>query len=188
MWIIDKLFNRKIEGESSIDDLLEHVVQNGNKTEVGGSLEVDGDVKVNSNLEVNGQAFLDEITIEGFSKILDKDGHLIGKDLEDAVSGKNTITLTFTEDDYDEENDVYVKHIEVNNAFIEINTGNLSNDSTLLIYNPYFKGAGEFVIAGAFNGWLYEPQNRYLSITKGDLANRHLCIFNGYLTACYFEL
>lgn len=55
MWIIDKQFNRKIEGESSLDSLAEHIVHNKatNTTELGGNVEIDG------NLKVNGHAMLD---------------------------------------------------------------------------------------------------------------------------------
>lgn len=51
MWIFDKLFNRKIEGKSSLDDLAENVVVNKetNTTEVSGNLDVGG------NLTKNGQ-------------------------------------------------------------------------------------------------------------------------------------
>ena len=51
MWIFDKLFNRKIEGKSSLDDLAENVVVNKetNTTEVGGNLYVDGYIKTAGN-------------------------------------------------------------------------------------------------------------------------------------------
>ena len=53
MWIFDKLFNRKIEGKSSLDDLAENVVVNKetNTTEVGGNLDVDGNFTANSIIE-----------------------------------------------------------------------------------------------------------------------------------------
>ena len=53
MWIFDKLFNRKIEGKSSLDDLAENVVVNKetNTTEVGGNLNVNG------TITQNGQPF-----------------------------------------------------------------------------------------------------------------------------------
>ena len=49
MWIFDKLFNRKIEGKSSLDDLAENVVVNKetNTTEVGGNLNVNGTITQN---------------------------------------------------------------------------------------------------------------------------------------------
>ena len=50
MWIFDKLFNRKIEGKSSLDDLAENVVVNKetNTTEVGGNLNVNGTITQNA--------------------------------------------------------------------------------------------------------------------------------------------
>ena len=53
MWIFDKLFNRKIEGKSSLDDLAENVVVNKetNTTEISGNLDVNG------NILKNGQPF-----------------------------------------------------------------------------------------------------------------------------------
>ena len=53
MWIFDKLFNRKIEGKSSLDDLAENVVVNKetNTTEIGGNLDVDGNFTANSIIE-----------------------------------------------------------------------------------------------------------------------------------------
>ena len=53
MWIFDKLFNRKIEGKSSLDDLAENVVVNKetNTTEIGGNLNVSG------TITQNGQPF-----------------------------------------------------------------------------------------------------------------------------------
>lgn len=50
MWIFDKLFNRKIEGKSSLDDLAENVVVNKetNTTEIGGNLNVSGTITQNS--------------------------------------------------------------------------------------------------------------------------------------------
>lgn len=49
MWIFDKLFNRKIEGKSSLDDLAENVVVNKetNTTEIGGNLNVNGTITQN---------------------------------------------------------------------------------------------------------------------------------------------
>lgn len=49
MWIFDKLFNRKIEGKSSLDDLAENVVVNKetNTTEIGGNLNVNGIITQN---------------------------------------------------------------------------------------------------------------------------------------------
>ena len=49
MWIFDKLFNRKIEGKSSLDDLAENVVVNKetNTTEIGGNLNVNGNITQN---------------------------------------------------------------------------------------------------------------------------------------------
>ena len=60
MWIFDKLFNRKIEGKSSLDDLAENVVVNKetNTTEVGGNLDVDGNFTANSIVEnMSGYSF-----------------------------------------------------------------------------------------------------------------------------------
>ena len=53
MWIFDKLFNRKIEGKSSLDDLAENVVVNKetNTTEIGGNVNVDGNFTANSIIE-----------------------------------------------------------------------------------------------------------------------------------------
>ena len=52
MWIFDKLFNRKIEGESSLDDLAENVVVNKetNTTEISGNLDVSGNITKNGQL------------------------------------------------------------------------------------------------------------------------------------------
>ena len=49
MWIFDKLFNRKIEGKSSLDDLAENVVVNKetNTTEIVGNLDVGGNITKN---------------------------------------------------------------------------------------------------------------------------------------------
>ena len=49
MWIFDKLFNRKIEGKSSLDDLAENVVVNKetNTTEISGNLDVGGNITKN---------------------------------------------------------------------------------------------------------------------------------------------
>ena len=49
MWIFDKLFNRKIEGKSSLDDLAENVVVNKetNTTEIVGNLDVSGNITKN---------------------------------------------------------------------------------------------------------------------------------------------
>ena len=49
MWIFDKLFNRKIEGKSSLDDLAENVVVNKetNTTEISGNLDVSGNITKN---------------------------------------------------------------------------------------------------------------------------------------------
>lgn len=49
MWIFDKLFNRKIEGKSSLDDLAENVVVNKetNTTEIIGNLDVGGNILKN---------------------------------------------------------------------------------------------------------------------------------------------
>lgn len=56
MWIFDKLFNRKIEGKSSLDDLAENVVVNKetNTTEVGGNLSVDGTITQNGGEPIGG--------------------------------------------------------------------------------------------------------------------------------------
>lgn len=49
MWIFDKLFNRKIEGKSSLDDLAENIVVNKetNTTEIVGNLDVGGNITKN---------------------------------------------------------------------------------------------------------------------------------------------
>lgn len=54
MWIYDKLFNRKIEGKSSLDDLAENVVVNKetNTTEIGGNLYVDGVISSPQNKRI----------------------------------------------------------------------------------------------------------------------------------------
>ena len=53
MWIYDKLFNRKIEGKSSLDDLAENIVVNKetNTTEISGNVNVDGNFTGNSIIE-----------------------------------------------------------------------------------------------------------------------------------------
>lgn len=53
MWIFDKLFNRKIEGKSSLDDLAENVVVNKetNTTEISGNANVNGIIKAQSVLQ-----------------------------------------------------------------------------------------------------------------------------------------
>lgn len=56
MWLKDKLFNRKIEGESSIDSLLNAVVQNEetNTTELGGNVKIGGSSEVHGDLRIDG--------------------------------------------------------------------------------------------------------------------------------------
>ena len=65
MWIFDKLFNRKIEGKSSLDDLAENIVVNKetNTTEISGNVNVDGNFTANSIIENmnNGYTFNPEV-------------------------------------------------------------------------------------------------------------------------------
>ena len=64
MWIYDKLFNRKIEGKSSLDDLAENIVVNKetNTTEISGNVNVDGNFTANSIIEnMNGYTFNPEV-------------------------------------------------------------------------------------------------------------------------------
>ena len=66
MWIFDKLFNRKIEGKSSLDDLAENVVVNKetNTTEISGNLDVSGNITKNGQPIVGGSKPKASITIK----------------------------------------------------------------------------------------------------------------------------
>ena len=65
MWIFDKLFNRKIEGKSSLDDLAENVVVNKetNTTEIVGNLDVGGNITKNGQPIGGGKVYLHNIFI-----------------------------------------------------------------------------------------------------------------------------
>lgn len=172
-----------------IKSIKNHLVQNGNKTEVGGDLEVDGDVQVNSGLAVNGTTDLDILQLENLSKIQDKDGHPIGKDLEDAVSGNNEMTITFTEDDWDEDEQAYVKHLEFNNTYIYIvfDGTPVHEESNFIIYNPYLKGLINTLHVNSFYGLLYETQERFVALEYTALNNYFSC-FNSNFTPISGEL
>lgn len=71
MWIYDKLFNRKIEGKSSLDDLAENVVVNKetNTTEIGGNLSVNGTITQNGGQPIGGgKVYLHNIYIDAGRK------------------------------------------------------------------------------------------------------------------------
>ena len=67
MWIFDKLFNRKIEGKSSLDDLAENVVVNKetNTTEISGNLDVSGNITKNGQPLGGGKVYLHNIFLNG---------------------------------------------------------------------------------------------------------------------------
>lgn len=159
---------------SWIKSLKEILIHNTttNTTELGGNVEIDGDLK-----------------LEGISAIKDKDGHPIGKDLEDAVNGENTVEITFTEDDWDEEQQAYVKHIEVNNSFIFIQPiQNPTHEKIYKIFNPFFKGinARGLSFINSFGGLENIPEERYLDFSI--MYRKLMSVFNGVLETLDYDI
>lgn len=88
MWIFDKLFNRKIEGKSSLDDLAENVVVNkeNNTTEIVGNLDVDGAIRTESGLlQYPSLAVLPEV-ISVNSLPLENNNRVFNATIKDDVS------------------------------------------------------------------------------------------------------
>ena len=88
MWIFDKLFNRKIEGKSSLDDLAENVVVNKetNTTEISGNLDVGVNFTANSIIEnMSGYNF--------FPEVLDNEHRTITYSYAGVVKTGNKITF-----------------------------------------------------------------------------------------------
>ena len=99
MWIFDKLFNRKIEGKSSLDDLAENVVVNKetNTTEVGGNLNVNGTITQNGQPIVDGgKVYLHNIYIDagykGYIKLYTTNNEPFTKDTLVTFMVNNGIT------------------------------------------------------------------------------------------------
>lgn len=157
-----------------------------NSVEIGVNLEVDGDLQVNSDLEVNGN-----IVVNGIENFRDKDGGYPIKNLEDAVNGESTVEITITDDDYDEDANIYIKHIEINNAFIQIDYKGTHDDAELVLYNPYFKSClyDNSGLINGFEGYKSNPEERNVFF-EGEIGslpilsdgNTCLNIFNGIIS------
>ena len=88
MWIYDKLFNRKIEGKSSLDGLAENVVVNKetNTTEIGGNVNIDGNFTANSIIEkMTGYSYISSFTSSS----------IITPKYVGAVKNGNKLTIAF---------------------------------------------------------------------------------------------
>ena len=157
-----------------IKSLFEKVHQEGNTTEFGGNIEVDGKVKINE-----------------LSDIVGIDGTQIGKNLEDAVNGESTITITITDDDL--VGNSYVKHIEANNVFIKIDFQGTHSEADFTLYCPYFKLYGGYLdydYIYSFSGSALDPESRYIILTSYALedTSKRLSIFSGVVCYGIYEL
>ncbi|MCI7633773.1 MAG: hypothetical protein MSS80_07065 [Mollicutes bacterium] len=87
MWIFDKLFNRKIEGKSSLDDLAENVVVNKetNTTEIGGNLNVNGKIKAQSVLQFPAFQTMPEIINTDTLPIVADERFIDARELQKAI-------------------------------------------------------------------------------------------------------
>lgn len=131
----------------------------------------------------------------GVNVDLSEDGEKVkvtlDQDVKDAISGNNTVEIVFTEDDWDEDEEMYVKRIEINNSFISIiPPENPAHESAgIKIFNPFFKGIAcgfNAELIGSFNGYEYVPEERYIKI-EPDTA-LHIAIFAGLITQFYEEV
>lgn len=132
------------------------------------------------------------IGIAGTSKLTDFEGNLILKDLEDAVNGENTIEITITDDDWDDDLNGYAKRIELNNTYIKFNFQGTYTYSVLRIYNPYFKAMNDGVNENYVYGILTstEASERFIEVTETFMKNSQtmLTIFNGFVNIGLLEL
>lgn len=87
MWIFDKLFNRKIEGKSSLDDLAENVVVNkeDNTTEISGDVNVNGKIKTQSVLQFPSFQTIPETISNDTLPIVDDLRQLDVRELQEAI-------------------------------------------------------------------------------------------------------
>ncbi len=149
-----------------LEKFSETMDSDGTNVEFGGNVEIDGKVKVN-----------------GTESFRDANNRLFIKDLEDSVNGENTVVITFTEDDWDEDNEIYVKHIEINNAFIRLDYRNLTKSlAYLTIYNPYFKALSSLNNVDAFSGLDNIPEDRSVVFDDSLSDNgKFIALFNGII-------
>ena len=102
MWIFDKLFNRKIEGKSSLDDLAENVVVNKetNTTEIGGNLYVNGKIKAQSVLQFPAFQTMPKTIASDTLPIVADERQLDARELQEAIfinftdTSRNTTVFT----------------------------------------------------------------------------------------------
>lgn len=178
--IIDKLFNQR---KQVVVEELEGKIENLEATNVFAEDELE--IKEGGSFGSNAKSQIK-------STIFDSAKY---KDLEDAVNGESTVEVTITEDDWDEDEEKYVKHIEINNAYVKIIHSNLSHvDAYLTIYNPYFKGIS-FRGASYFDAYVLTglPEERYIEtiseLSVMDLSEKEiLSIFNGFVDIAYIGI
>lgn len=125
----------------------------------------DGKLQVNEGVIVNA----DNETIS------------VTQDMKDAIAGNNEVVISITDDDWDDEQGIYVKHVELNNTFISFNfTG--THPFSLRLYCPHFKGLAygyNATYIREFSGISFSPKDRYVKVLITDIQ---LAVFNGVVT------
>lgn len=151
--------------------------------------------------EITAEELLDKMEGDtddaGVNVDLSEDGKKIkitlDQDIKDAISGNNTVEITFTEDDWDEDEMLYVKRVELNNTFITINFINNPEHGSAgyRIYNPYFNAMplNETRLIDGFSGFSSPPDQRYLSFMFRDsVLVTYVSIFNSLVSELFVDI